>query len=452
MKDNPRYLAIQILRKRQSTKEPVDSIMEQLLQEANLPDSRDNQLVMAMVYGVLRQQRLLDALVAHYSRHPIGKMKNLTLQALRLGLYQLCFMERIPDSAAVNETVKALRQARQPKWLISFVNGLLRNVARSADPLGQLDDKKLSPAQRYSHPDWLFQRWQARYGKERAAEICRLNNSRPPLVLRVNRRKMGRDEYLLMLTGGGLEASPGHYLPDTIVVHGFKGRISDLPGYDRGLFAVQDEGAQLITMMLAPCGPGSYLDACAGLGGKTMQLAAMLADDSNITAVEPNERRLELLKENSLRLGCEPGLFAGTLADFARDSTGVFNGILVDAPCSGLGVIRRQPDIRWNRQEEDFARYQKLQLELLGLAASLLEKDGVLVYATCSTEPEENQQVVFRFLADHPAFAVEAPPALPLAAGSLIGEDGFFQMLPSLGHDGFFAARLRFSGSGDGES
>lgn len=445
MQNNPRYLAIQILCTHQATKEPVDSTMEQVLQEAELPDSRDNQLVMAIVYGVLRWQRFLDAILADFSSHPLKKMKAMTLQALRVGLFQLCFMDRIPPSAAVNETVKALRSAKQPKWLTGFVNGVLRAITRKQETLPDpWNDNKFPVAVRFSHPDWLYTRWKDRYGEIEAIGLCRTNNTQPHLCLRINTEKCDPGTYLKKLEVLDIPGLPGKFSPTAVILPDFKGQISVLPGYADGFFSVQDEGAQLIPYLLAPFQSGKYLDACAGLGGKTLQLANMLPNTCSLIAIEPNNSRFDLLQQNIERLNapCPIKSFKGDLRAFSKNSKDLFQAILIDAPCSGLGVIRRHPDIRWNRSPEDLIKYQAIQTNLLHDASLLLAPEGVLVYATCSTEHEENQDVIDLFLKTHPDFSTDLPQQFPPSAKECIDSHGFFRTLPSEWHDGFFAARL----------
>lgn len=445
MKSNPRYLAIHILCKRHSSKEPVDSIMEQVLQETELPDSRDNQLVMAIVYGVLRWQRFLDAVLANFSSHPLKKMKPMTLQALRVGLFQLCFMDRIPPSAAVNETVKALRSAKQPKWLTGFVNGVLRAITRKQKTLPDpWIDKKFPVAVRFSHPDWLYTRWKDRYGESEAISLCKTNNKQPHLCLRINTEKCDTGAYLKKLEAIDISGIPGKFSPTAVILPDYKGQISALPGYSEGLFSVQDEGAQLIPYLLAPFQSGKYLDACAGLGGKTLQMTDMLPNTCSLIAVEPNNSRFDLLQQNIERLNATFSItpFKGDLRAFSQSTKDLFQAILVDAPCSGLGVIRRHPDIRWNRIPEDLVKYQAIQTRLLHDASLLLSPGGLLVYATCSAEPEENEDVVNIFLKTHPDFSIDPPQQFPQPAIELIDSNGFFHTLPSEWHDGFFAARL----------
>jgi len=369
----------------------------------------------------------------------------MTLQALRVGLFQICFMDRIPPSAAVNETVKALRSAKQPKWLTGFVNGVLRTITRKQETLPDpWNDTKFSVPIRFSHPDWLYRRWQDRYGESEATGLCKTNNTQPHLCLRIHTEKCDLNEYLKKLAAQDIKYLPGTFSPTAVMLPDYKGYISALPGYSEGLFSVQDEGAQLIPYLLAPFQPGKYLDACAGLGGKTLQLADLLPNTCSLIAVEPNNIRFELLQQNIARLNATSSItpFKGNLHAFSQHTKDLFQAILVDAPCSGLGVIRRHPDIRWNRSPEDLIKYQAIQTNLLHDASLLLATGGVLVYATCSTEPEENEDVVDLFLKNHPDFSTDSPQQFPLSAKDLIDNHGFFRTLPSEWHDGFFAARL----------
>ncbi len=274
--------------------------------------------------------------------------------------------------------------------------------------------------------------------------ICTANNHQAPLVLRVNTKLLPREGFIQELEKSGIAAQPGIYCPEAVVLPDYRGDIAGLPGYGRGTFMVQDEGAQLISLLLGPFGPGKYLDACAGLGGKTVHLAQLIPEDSQVVAIEPNPLRFKLLQENANRMGLADRISCRQtgLADFLEKTDENFAAILVDAPCSGLGVIRRHPDIRWNRSPDDLQRYQAVQLTLLSQAAALLAPGGVLVYATCSIEPEENEEVVAQFLAAQPQFALSSPPFFPPAAQRFVNNKGFFQTQPDETLDGFFAARL----------
>ncbi|MFH1021099.1 MAG: 16S rRNA (cytosine(967)-C(5))-methyltransferase RsmB [Pseudomonadota bacterium] len=437
---NSRAIAMDTLLAWEKSQEPLDQVLENMLAGVALDDPRDKQFVMALVFGVVRWQGYLDAIIQKFSSHPLKTMKPLTVTALRIGLYQLVFLDRVPESAAINETVQALKLARQPKWLTGFVNGVLRAMVRQRASLPPADEA----AAVLSHPAWLAARWEALFGPERTRRICWINNTLPPLVVRVNSPRISTDEYLAILRENGLDCERGFFAREAVRINNFQGPVSALPGYGEGFFVVQDEAAQMVSQLLAPFAGAKYLDGCAGLGGKTLHLAQLLPEGARVIAVEPNLKRQALLKENQRRLGGpEIEIHAGTLQEFAGQHQGGFAGVLVDAPCSGLGVIRRQPDIRWQRSFMALQGYQDRQRDLLAAAAGLVAKGGVLVYATCSIEPRENDEVIAAFLEAHPEFSLTpAQEYLPETAGGFCDGKGFLKTTPEQGLDGFFAARM----------
>jgi 16S rRNA (cytosine967-C5)-methyltransferase len=412
--------------------------------------AQDRQLSVMLVQGVLRRLQYLDRVIAGFSRFPTAKMKPLTLMVLRVGVFQLLFLDRIPDSAAVNESVRVLREERQPRWLVSFANGVLRAIARNREGLPGPEEPDAQGAPILNHPEWLVRRWQEAYGRAQTVGICRANNGEPVLTLRVNTLQTTTAELAGKLKSYGCAVQPGRFAPDSLVLEKFAGPVTGLPGYAEGLFHVQDEAAQLVSPLLSPLAPGQRcLDACAGLGGKTCHLAQLLPEGAELLAVEPSPYRIRLLAQNLARLHLAGRVkqFQGRLEDFAAAPPGGFARILVDAPCSGTGVIGRHPDIRWNRKPEDLPAYQRQQLVLLELAGALLAPDGVLAYVTCSLEPEENQQVVSAFLRRHAEFILtDCRDFLPPAAAELVDPSGFFCPTPDRGLDGFFAARLQRKG------
>jgi 16S rRNA (cytosine967-C5)-methyltransferase len=451
LKKGARYIAIEILCKWEESRLPMDQLMEQYIANKGLGDPRDRQLIIALVYGVMCWRRYLDWVVEKFSKHPLSKMKSRTLQALRIGIYQLLFLDRVPASAAINETVQALKDTKQPKWLTGFVNGLLRTVSRQQETIADPRDEKktalLPETARLSHPDWLIKRWQKQYGRAVTETICLQNNLPAPLCLRTNTTLIPQEELLERLRRANINAVPGKFGPEAVLLPDYQGPISKLSGYTEGLFQVQDEAAQLVSLLLHPMKPERYyLDGCAGLGGKASHLAQHLPDDSHLFAAEPHIGRIKKLKENLPRLQLDRPvtIVEDEVAALLPDMQETFDGVLIDAPCSGLGVIRRHPDIRWNRKPTDLLRYQDIQLSLLESAAKLLTPGGILVYATCSTEPEENDQVIDKFLAQNHTFQVaNCKDALPDAASILVDPTGFFKTLPGQqGMDGFFAAKL----------
>lgn len=408
---------------------------------------------MNMTYGVLRQQDYLETLLQKFCRQPLSKLKPFVRYTLLIGLYQIMFLDRIPDSAAVNEAVKAVQAAKLPKQLQGLVNGILRNAARQQGQLPQPDAADSHGQPFLNHPPWLTQRWSQHFGQHTMEDICRANNQQQPLVLQVNSSRCSRDQLRDLLQKAGTAVHHGTHSPEALILTDFNGRIENLPGFHEGYFQVQGEAPQLATGLLAPIIPdGRYLDACAGLGGKTSQLlgaclqmnSAQATAATQLQAVEPEARRRGKFLTNLKRLHPDQSItpYPGTLQDFAQHCTETFDGILIDAPCSGTGVTGRHPDIRWNRLETDFKRYQSIQLDILRQAATILNPRGIIVYATCSLEPEENQEVIELFLTEHPDFRLsECAPLLPPAA-RILTQGPFFAPTPAQGIDGFFAARL----------
>lgn len=438
-----RLLALNVLCDFQKTGDPVTRIFERQSAKIKL-DSRDAQLARALIFGILRKQQYLDYIIGRFSSHPLATMKPRTLAALRIGTCQLLLMDRIPTSAAVNETVNAFKAGRQPKWLVRFVNGVLRSVVRDLSQLPRPGRERVNGYPVLNHPEWLVRKWEQLFGRGKTYDICRVNNEPPPLTLRVNTALIDQKQLAAKLANG-CRVERGKYCGTALVLPDFRGEVAGLPGYEEGCFAVQDEAAQLATCLLSMKENGRYLDGCAGVGGKTGHLAALLPAGGQLTAIEPEKKRFRLFGENLHRLKVAGVVTMNmNLAEFAGKTNGRYDGILLDVPCSGTGVIRRRPDIRWNRLPEDLQSRQKQQLQLLRTAAPLLKEDGIIVYATCSLEAEENSDVIALFLAEHPCFFLEdARGYLPPEAAQLVDQSGFFQPTPEQGLDGFFAARLR---------
>ncbi len=444
MKKNARFAAIETLKRLQRTRKPVTTILDTVSRECEL-DSSDHHLAMKISYGVLRQRDYLDRLLEALCRRPISQLKPFVYQALSSGLFQLFFLDRIPPSAAVNETVKAVKIGGYPQQIQGFVNGVLRQSLRSKHELPEPDEPGAADHPPLNHPDWLTRRWEAHYGREAMLQICSHNNREPDLCLHITPRT-NRTAYLQLLEENTISAKPGKYSAEAVILPDFHGPITNLPGFADGLFQVQDQAAQLATLLLAPFSPGHrYLDCCAGLGGKTAHLAFLSAAAGGfLTALEPESGRYLLLGKNLTRLcpDIKVTTHQTTIELFAGSNPGLFDTILLDAPCSGTGIIGRQPDIRWNRQEPELAAYRERQMMLLDKAAELLAPGGVLVYATCSIEPEENEEIITTFLSHNSDISLtDANPYLPENAEKLI-QGKYFSPLPAVGIDGFFAARL----------
>ncbi len=435
-----RTIALEILCQWHGSGKPIDIFLNELSSPKS--KNREKGLVKTIVMGILRQKEYLDQVIKQFAHHPLKRMRPRTIYALRMGFYQLLFMDRIPPSAAINETVKAFKSKKQPTWLVRVVNGILRNGSRNIEKIKR-DYPEISQ-QITNHPDWLVKRWQDKYGLELSRKICLTNNTHPPLTLRVNRSLIEPDEFLLLLQNSNREAERGVFSPESIIIKNYRGSITDLPGYDKGFFQVQDEAAQLASYLMLPLQSSSqYLDACCGLGGKMTHLLTLCKARATITGIEPDSRRYKLLLENLHRLQLSAPTMQTTLESFAPACRNKFAGILIDAPCSGTGVIRRHPDIRWNRHENEIATYQKKQLSLLKAAGKLTREQGIIVYATCSLEREENEEVVARFIEQQPEFQMEDTADFLPDQARVLSKNGFFCPTPANGLDGFFAVRLK---------
>ena len=392
----------------------------------------DKALARDLALGVVRRLNTLDWALSPLTSRPFASLDPAVRAALRLGAFQLLFaMDRFPAYAALNETVPLAGPKAK-----GLVNAVLRALQRQGLPPWP-DDPATSLSLKHSHPEWLVRRWLARWGTE-AEKVLEAGNAEPPFSLRVNRRRATPEALAASLRGEGHEAVSSPISPDGVRVKKFFS-LSENASFGEGLFSVQDEAAQLAVAALDPRPGETVLDACAGVGGKTAHAAERLDGRGRVVAVDTDGERLSLSRRNVRRLGLDG--VETVEADVRRGGWPESDRVLVDAPCSGLGTVRRRPDIKWAVGEEDVAhRLPALQGEILRAAAQAVKPGGVLVYATCTTEPEENEGVVGAFLAERGDFAAEAP-SLPAALAS---PDFFVRLRPDLhGTDGFFIALLR---------
>lgn len=401
-------------------------------------DQRDQALITELVYGVFRQRGFLDWQIDRFSR---VKKINFTIRfILRMALYQLLFLDRIPDYAAVDTSV-AIAKKKEGIAAGRFVNGLLRNVIRSKAylPKPSLEPLVSFIAVTTSHPEWMVRRWLARFGEEETMRLCQSNNEVPPMTLRVNRLKTKREKLCNELIEAGGRAKPTGLSQEGLVVKGLS--VVSLPAFNRGEFYIQDEGAQLIAYLVDPKPGERILDLCAAPGGKTSHLAELSGGKATIHATDIDSNRLRLLKENLDRLGT-PGITVEALSS-ALSSDRLYDRILIDAPCSALGILRRIPEGKWWKEPSIINTNAVLQLEILESAFTHLKGDGHLVYVTCSTEVEENEEVVAAFSKQHPELVLEDPSSsLPLPARKYVNEQAYFTtQVNSDKIDQFFAVR-----------
>jgi 16S rRNA (cytosine967-C5)-methyltransferase len=441
-----RQLASEILLKVDSQKAYADILLDRILTATHLSE-RDRALLTELTYGTLRWRGKIDARLSQKLRRPLADTDTFIRNLLRVTVYQLFFLDKIPDYAAVNEAVE-LAKTQCGSKTAGFVNGVLRNLLRlkNRDENAPLTDDSIPTlATELSHPEWLAQRWIAEFGLSEAAALMSANNERAPLVLRANRLKCRRDELLARLFDHGIAATPTPLSPQGISIES-SGNVENLPGFGEGLFQIQGESSQLVAYLLAPSAGERILDACAAPGGKTTHIAELMDDSGVVIALDNSPRGIERMRENIARLNLQSIQIAR--ADATQELTGdlgaPYDRILVDAPCSGFGTLRSHPEIKWQRQERDILRLSELQAKILNHVAGYLKPGGVLVYSTCTLTRDENERMVETFLAEHEGFELaDAARYLPESAQSTV-RGSFFQALPhSDNTDGFFAARMR---------
>ena len=441
-----RQTALQILHAIDAAQAYADVALRQTLQDSPL-DRRDRAFVTECVYGVVRWQGRIDWLLQHVCRHPLEAMTPWIRNILRLGAYQCLWMHRVPQRAAVYEAV-ALARRFGHAGTAALVNGVLRTLMRQHHTFCPPDPETQPVAHlavMFSHPEWLVLRWLQRYGWTRTRALCEANNQPAAITLRTNTRRTTTAALSRRLAQEGL----AHITASTLHADGLRVRGTDrldrLPSYQAGLFQVQDEGAMLVAP-LCQVQPGQWvLEACAAPGGKTTHLAQLLHDSGQIVALDVQPGRLRLLQDNMrrLQLSCITPIVAD--AAVALPVRRRFDCILVDAPCSGLGVLRRHPDIKWRKTPADLGRLQATQRHLLQQVQSYLAHDGRLVYSVCSNELEETSDVVTQFLHHHPHLILEAiePASVPLRLRTAACA-GMLDLTPEQGGtDGVFVARFR---------
>lgn len=407
----------------------------------------DRRFVTELVYGAVKAGDTLDWMIGRYASRPVQKMPPYVRAILRLGIYQLFFLDRIPPSAVCNESVELTKRYGHA-GTARFVNAVLRAAAREPERARFPEGKGHTAdhiALASQHPLWLVRRWLRAFGQEETERLCAFDNEPAVLSLRTNTLRTTREALLSRLASEGAEARPSAWAPEGILCTSH-GALDAMMSLREGLFQVQDESSMQVAHVVGPR-PGEFvLDMCSAPGGKTTHLAALMENRGRVLALDIYEAKLARVAENAKRLGVS---IIETRCMDAREAGKRFAGsadrVLVDAPCSGLGVLRRRPDARWRKKEADLLTFPPLQRELLESGARAVKPGGVLVYSTCTTEAAENDEVVGAFLAAHEDFVPESAGArLPMKPR----ETDTVQFYPQRDAvDGFFIARLRRRGT-----
>jgi 16S rRNA (cytosine967-C5)-methyltransferase len=419
-----------------------------------LGDERDRALTGEIATGTLRWQGTFDHVIAALSGRPLAKLDPEILDILRLTLFQLLHLDRVPASAAVNDAVALAKRAGK-RSAAPFVNALARRASRQRGQLplpprpgpdGAREEQLAYLTAALSHPRWLAERWLDRDGFEAAEAWMRFNNAPAPLTLRVNSLRGTVAEVSARLAAEGVDTVAGRYAPEALIV--VRGQPLASAAYADGLVLVQDEASQLVGLF-AGAEPGERVfDACASPGGKTLALLAAMGGSGLLVAADVRDARVALLEATLRRGGGDAVRVLQADASRPLPFGPVFDRVLLDAPCSGLGTLRRDPDLKWRRRAEELPKLAAAQRRMIDEAFAVLRPGGTLVYATCSSEPEENEDVVRTWLQSRPDARLVSPPRWPERLSALLDSDGCLRTLPHRdGLEAFFAAAVEKSGA-----
>jgi 16S rRNA (cytosine967-C5)-methyltransferase len=430
-KSTAREVALDVLIRIEQDQSYSNLLLNQTLQKVDL-DKQDIGLATEIVYGTIQRLNTIDYFLKRFVVKGIAKLDPWVRSLLRLSYYQMVYLDRVPDHAIVTEAVN-LAKKRGHSGISGMVNGVLRNVIRQKDTLQLPNGLPMVEriALTYSHPEWMVKRWIRQLGEARTEQLCEANNKPPHVSIRTNTMKLSRNGLVALLNEAGLEAVPSQLASDGIIVKG-GGNMALTAWYAEGLFSIQDESSMLVAETIDAQPGEKILDCCAAPGGKTAHIAETMKDHGEIWACDIHEHKQNLIREQAARLGLTS---IHTKVSDARElqahfEAGSFDRILLDAPCSGLGVIRRKPDMKWNKHEQDLDEVCLIQRELLEKVHPLLRSGGVLVYSTCTMEYNENEGMVRAFLDKHPEFEWDQPKPLEIFPYEYMS-------------DGFFIARLR---------
>lgn len=445
MKISIRHQAVNILNQVRSNQAFAGELLDDVLETEALSGTSDGRLLTHLVYGVLRFQGHLDWIITNLYRGDFSRMDENIKNVLRVGLYQLKFSDRLPAFAVVDEAVKSAKIFAPAQS--GLTNAILRNYLRRGDKISFPPWKK-QPAQHiaafHSHPLWLVKAWLDIFGKEETLALCKANNEMPPLTIRVNKLKTSKEELEQKLNNEGFSYATTNFSPDGIVLIDSTGPIQKTALFREGLLRIQDEGAQLVSYLVNPKYNENILDVCAGSGGKTTHLAAIMNNSGHILAIDRQAGKLTELKKEIERLGINN--IETKKVDLSImlpiELKEKFDQVLVDAPCSGTGTLRRNPEIKWRINVSDLKDYAAAQKTILQNAALAVKKGGRLIYCTCSLLPAENEDIIRQFLLDNSQFI--SNPLPEIINRRLLDKNGFFRTYPHLHNtDGFFGAILQ---------
>lgn len=440
---NVRETAMDLLEAIEKNQSYSNLLLHHSIEKNQLP-KKDIGLLTELTYGTLQRRMALDYFLKPFIKNT-KKLESWVHHLLRLTLYQMVYLDKIPDRAAIFEAVEIAKK-RGHKGIASLVNGVLRSIQREGLPsIEEIGDPIERLSIETSHPEWLVKRWVSQFGFARTKEMVEMNVTAPLQTARINLTKTTRDDCIALLEEEGFQIEKSPIIPEAI--RSLKGNLANSQAFKQGFLTIQDESSMLVSYALGVKEHEKVLDACAAPGGKSTHIAEKMDNSGEVISLDLHEHKVKLINDNARRLGLK------TIETFALDarlsgekfSQESFDRILLDAPCSGLGVMRRKPDLKYTKHEEDITRLSGIQHKLLTAVAPLLKKGGILVYSTCTVDKEENEKTVQLFLQENPQFEGDVlfKNRMPEAVQPLI--TGFdLQIFPQdFGSDGFYMAVLR---------
>jgi 16S rRNA (cytosine967-C5)-methyltransferase len=440
LKKNPRWVSSQIISRVENTDSYLDKLIENEFKSDNLND-KDKKLLNELTNGVIRNKLRIDWVIKQFYKGDFIKINPVIKNTLRVAIYQFLFCDKIPEYAIVNEAVESIKLAINEKQS-KLVNAILRNILRQKDKISFPDpdkDRIQYLSVYHSHPDWMVKRWVDRYGYD-STEIMLVHNNKPKdTSIRINFLKTNREKVELELISKKIKFERTE-LSDRFLTIKNIGELSTLDLFTNGEIYIQDISAGLPVILLDPQEGERIIDFCAAPGGKTTFIAEMMKNKGEIIAIDVYDKRLKILDENSKRLGIS--IIKSIAYDARTVSLDIADRVLVDAPCSGFGTLSKKPDIKWKQNWQQIEKLNQLQYEILCNASRHVKTGGVLVYSTCTIEPEENENIISKFLQSHTNFEIEN--ANNFISSTVVNEQGFIQTLPHIHNvDGSFAARLK---------
>ncbi|MBI5206183.1 MAG: 16S rRNA (cytosine(967)-C(5))-methyltransferase RsmB [Candidatus Firestonebacteria bacterium] len=442
-----RKIALYLINRVETEKSYINILLNKYLENYKLR-GKNRRLITQLVYGVVCHKNTLDWYLENVCK---TKKQDVTLlNILRMAAYQFIYLDRIPDYAIINEAVNMAKNYGG-KGMGGFVNAVLRDLIRKYKSI-KLPSKEADPIKYYSlsfsHPEWLIKLYLEKFGENLTEQICEANNITPPLSVRINTLKISKDEIRNILKEKGFEFKESNFIPEVFhIILKSESSLWEMDEYTKSLFQIQDESSALVGLALNPGEEDIVIDLCAGPGGKITHLAALMNNKGVLVGCDIYPARLKAVEQSSSNFGIKNiKLFLGDARKiFPGDFKEKADKVLADVPCSGLGVLRRRLDARWNKDQKDLNKFPELQYEILETGYNCLKSGGTVVYSTCTIIPEENENIIYKFLENHKNVKIDnLKNILSPQLHSFINKEGFVKILPSKEHtmDGFFIARL----------